>query len=58
MERPPGHIFTSHISLMSAVLTCWNRTSMSNVSGSLGLQTGGMLNSPFGDAMQGTILTA
>lgn len=38
-------------------LTCWKRMSMSKVSGSLGWQTGGMLNSPLGDAMQGTILT-
>lgn len=36
-------------------LTCWKRMSMSNVSGSLGWQTGGMLNSPLGDAMQGII---
>lgn len=30
---------------------------MSNVSGSLGLQTGGVLNFSFGDGMQGTIFT-
>lgn len=30
---------------------------MSNVSGSLGLQTGGIVNLSFGDAMQGTIFT-
>lgn len=38
-------------------LTCWKRMSMSNVSGSLGWQTGGMLNSPLGDAMQGITFT-
>lgn len=53
----PRDIFTSHIRLMSAVLTCWKRISISNVRGSLGLQTGGILNSPFGDATQGTIFT-
>lgn len=39
------------------VLTCWKRISMSNVSGSLGLHTGGILNFSFGDTTQGTIFT-